>query len=465
MKNQLLFLCMVLVALELYGQQAIPNPDFENWTQNSIENPLYITYNSNKDCYRDNLPSNVNRVSPGYSGQYAIELKTVSNHLAYAINTDPREGNIQLWSNGIAYSEMPTGIKGYYKYNVETADSALLIVLFRKNRATIGSYSYKLGGLKTSFTEFAFTFAPALTVAPDSLVFCLVSSDFMKNESGVSGSTLVVDGVRLLGVATQPSELNGDFEQWGSVLMPLQLNDWNLQNREMEGFSRTTDAKHGSYALQLRTYAGEDNNVARARQAYLTSGYWDDVCGCIKGGYPYSLTKDTLAFWYKYAPQSTDMAEVSIQFLKNGTQVGGEHINLNASANYEYVEMPFQLGTAPDRVVVQIASSQWTNSALSYVGSTLIVDHLYFKSSLVSGAQQHEVVGIGCWYGPQTDRLYVRGVDYRQCELSIYTLAGQLLRRELLQSDGVDVGGLGKGLYVVQICYAQRRYQYKVSLY
>lgn len=463
MKNQLLFLCIALVAIEMQSQNAIPNPDFEHWTQNSIENPMYMPFTSNHDCYRDDLPSNVKKVSPGYTGQYAIELQTVGNHLAYTLNTDPKEGNLNLWTNGIAYSEMPTGIKGHYKYNVEITDSALLIVIFRKNKAEIGNYQFKIGGIKSTFTPFEFEFTPALTQTPDSLILCLVASNIYKNENGVNGSTLTVDNVSFVGVSTQPSELNGDFEQWSNFQLPLIIDDWNSQNKDEDGLSRTNDAKQGEYALQLTTYLGEDNNVPKARPGYLTSGYWDNNCGCLKGGNSYTLTKDTLAFWYKYAPQSTDLAQVSLQFLQNGNQIGGQHLNLNASSNYQYIEMPFELGTSPDHVIIQVASSQWDNSALSYVGSTLILDNLYFKSSKVNSTPIHFKNELKWWPNPVVDKLNISNLIDPNNTINIYNSRGQLHYSEKLSNNSIDVSALSKGLYIVQISGESLNYIFKFT--
>ncbi|MBV5342869.1 hypothetical protein JZU68_04390, partial [bacterium] len=74
--------------------------------------------------------------------------------MAFMLNTDSKSGNMSLWANGMAYTGRPTGIRGYYKYNLATSDSALMIVVFRKSGTTIGSYQYKLGGIKPDFTLF-----------------------------------------------------------------------------------------------------------------------------------------------------------------------------------------------------------------------------------------------------------------------------------------------------------------------
>jgi len=48
--------------------------------------------------------------------------------------------------------------------------------------------------------------------------------------------------------------LDGDFETWQNQLLPLELNEWNTQDKFQDGLSRSTDAKTGQYALQLTTY-------------------------------------------------------------------------------------------------------------------------------------------------------------------------------------------------------------------
>ncbi len=462
MKKQLLFLCIAIAAIDLQSQNSIPNPDFELWTQNSIENPANLSFNSNQDCYRDSEPSNVKKVTPAYHGTYAIELKSINNHLAYALNTDPIQGDMNLWKNGIAYTGRPTGIRGYYKYNVETADSALVVVIFRKNSTTIGNYQYKLGGIKPNFTLFDFSFTPALTQDPDSLIFCLVASDFYKNENGLNGSTLVVDSVSLKGVSTQPALLDGDFEIWQNQLMPIELNEWNPQNKDQDGLSRSTDAKTGQYALQLTTFLGEENNLSRAEPGYLTAGYWDNNCNCMRGGLPYTLTKDTLAFWYKYNPQNNDQAQVYLDFQKNNSNIGGSFINLNASSTYQYAELPFQLGDVPDHVIIQAISTLWQNKNVAFVSSTLLLDNVYFKSSLNTNNPNIGETTISLWPNPVADKLKISNFTADVRSIDIYNIAGRKVLSGALLSNSIDVSMLSKGAYIVKINTSTEILKFKV---
>ena len=463
MKKKLLFLCLAIAAIEMQSQNAIPNAGFENWTINSIENPMYYPFTSNENCYKQGNPSNVKKATPAFHGLYALELKTLSNNLAFMMNADSKGGNTSLWTNGMAYTDRPTGIKGRYKYNQALVDSALMFVLLRKNKTTIGTYQYKLGGIKTDYTVFDFTFTPALTQDPDSLIFALASSDFYKNQSGVTGSTLIIDSVSLKGVSSQPAQFNGDYELWDQIVFPPMLNDWNLQSKS-SGIERSTEAKAGQYALKLTTYQGEENNQTRAQPGYLTSGYWDSNCSCQQGGNPYTLTKDTLAFWYKYAPQGNDWATVSIQFIKNGSQIHGEHKTLSASQNYQYIEVPFNLGDAPSHVIVQAISSDWHNTNTSYIGSTLILDNMFFKSSIdYSNLKSIEAYPqLGLWFNENAKTLNVSPVNVIMECVDIFDISGKKVFSEVKPNTKLNINNLANGIYFVKINAFNKNYNFKV---
>lgn len=464
MKKELFFLCIAIAAIELHSQNAIPNSDFELWTINSIENPMYYPFTSNENCYKQSNPSNVKKVTPAFHGQYALELKTLSNNLAFMMNTDSKNGNMSLWTNGMAYSGRPTGIKGRYKYNLAAVDSALLIVMFRKNKTTIGTYQYKLGGIKSDFTVFDFTFTPALTQDPDSMIYALASSDFYKIPNGVVGSTLVIDSVLLKGVTTQPVQFNGDFELWEELPFAPTISEWNLLSKA-SGLDRTTEAKTGQYALKMTTYLSKDNNnVSKAQTAYLSSGYWDDVCGCVQGGSTYTLTKDTLAFWYKYAPINGDVAQVYLDFKKNGTGCGGGNVNLTATNSYQYKEIPFELGVVPDHVVIQAISSLWSNTAVGYVGSTLILDKMFFKSSINYNGfdMNYAAEKIRLWPNPVQNVLNIANLNNDVKYIEILDVAGKKVYSTNALVDNINVSTLACGIYFVQINTAKQVLNFKI---
>jgi len=460
-------MALAYIALSAYAQDSIPNGNFESWTSTTIDNPTNYPYTSNENAISANQPTNVVKTTDAYHGQTAIQLSTIStqygSNLGYFLNADSKKGNISLWTNGMPYTEKPIGIRGYYKYNVATADSGMIIAIFRKNSSTIGTYMIRIGGVKDTYTLFNIPFVPALTQTPDSVIFGAVSSNFYKNNNGVAGSILKLDSVSFTGVTNQPTAMDGDFELWTQTQSPYIIVGWNEKDKQLSGIARTTDAKTGLSALQLTTTLGDQNGTPRAQPGSVSTGYYDSGCNCQKGGKAYSSQKDTLAFWYKYAPVSTDNAEVSLSFFKNGTSIAWESQTLTASPNYQYIEKPFQIGQTPDTVIVQIQSSLWANSAETFVGSVLKIDNMYFKSKLHTGLftpSTNEEVYIlpNASSGKFTITNNIAGT----LSFDIYNVTGTKLQLKNQISNEIDITNAAKGMYFVRIYIDNKSYVKKI---
>ncbi|MFH1005563.1 MAG: hypothetical protein V1781_08780 [Bacteroidota bacterium] len=362
MREQFFLLSLAFIAITAFGQNSIPNGNFETWTSGTYDYPQNYPYTSNADnFFRYQIPFNVTKTTNAYHGTYAVQL--ISNvsygdtSFGYFINTRPNDKDINMWTGGIPYSQKPTGIRGYYKYNVATADSATIIAAFSKAGSNIGTYIFKIGGVHSTYTLFNLTFSPALPVIPDSVIFAASSSNIMTNI--VQGSTLILDSVSFTGVSSQPALMNGDFELWQSQTL-YKLNNWYFEDYQENMMIRTTDKVAGDYAIELKTYLGNNNGNPCARAGRISTGYYPNNChnNCTEmGGYPFSNKVDTLAFWYKYLPSGNDSAEINLNFKKSGSNINQRGMRLHASANYKYVEMPFDIGQTPDTVIVDIQSS------------------------------------------------------------------------------------------------------------
>jgi len=405
MKTTIFILFFTLSGFILFATDLIPNRSFENWTNKTVEFLENYPYGSHLNAFYYDEPNNVEKVTDAYHGEYAIKLTTVAidtdKQIAYFLNTEANQGDISTWTNGFPYNQKPTGIRGYYKYNVATADSALIMLSFRKTGVgSIGSYAFRIGGIHTTYTLFNLTLSPALTQTPDSIVFGVVSSDYYKNNGGLAGSTLQIDSVSLTGVSSQPALFNGDFENWSTITTAPIIESWNLDGgKQQEGVNRTTDAKDGSYAVELTSYVGEENGIPRNSPGYLTTGYWNNTCNCVMGGIPFTNLIDTLTFWYKYTPtvygSQTDMASVYLNIRKNGADINWTNRILSAASSYQYIEMPFDNhNQVPDSLIINFISSNWQNRNINFVGSKLIVDKLQFKSEMTSNTGLQEPSGL-----------------------------------------------------------------------
>ena len=451
MKKELLFLCLTIFLQSLVGKTAIPNSSFENWVITPSERPQGYEHTSNMQQYYDDAPFNMFKTTDAYHGQYALKLTTLGKSMAYILNTNPESGNPATWTNGVAFDQIPTGIRLYYKYNIPDVDSALLIVVFRKNKQTIAAKFVRFGGVKTEYTLFDHNFETPLTETPDSLIFGVVSSDFRDEDAIADGATLYIDSISFKGIAQQPALLNLSFEQWEQFNMPMSLEGWPGAKGN-PGIRQSTDAKTGSYALKLVSFMGkeyaddDDVGVDRVWPGYISTGWWGDDCNCQVGGLPYTQAVDTITFWYKYMPMLDDEAELWLNFRKNGHSISHRAHRLPATENYTYVSYAFDIGQAPDSVVVQFQSSLWSNTATGYAGSTLIVDDVYFKSDLVS-TKIVEVKNSDVKFGPNpvVDKLYF---NHGSKVHAVYNSIGNVVRLKLSEN-AVDFSALPKGVYFV----------------
>ncbi len=387
MKRQSFLLCLVFFTITAYGQNTIPNGNFENWQTDSYDYPQNYPFTSNRESFfRFELPPNVVKTADAYHGSLAVKLSTIANatdtNFGYFINTNPNSGNPSEWKGGIPINQKPMGIRGYYKYNIASADSGTILLTFNKAGVNVGTYFFKIGGIYNTYQLFNFTFVPALTQTPDSVVIGIVSSDVMKGDNGVAGSVLKIDSISFTGISTQPALMGGDFELWQTEQVN-KIADWYYNDNE-DGVQRTTDAYEGNYAIELKTFLGDKEQNPEARSGQISTGYWSNTCNCMKGGTPFNSQYDTVAFWYKYIPASTDTAEIYLEFTKNGMQVGGAGIRLNATSFYYYMEVPLYAWQLPDTVKITVQSSLWNHSSTEYVGSSLKIDHLHFKSQIVA---------------------------------------------------------------------------------
>ena len=379
MKKILLFCGFFLATSWVWSQLSVPNYGFENWTDITFRYPSNYPANSNFDN-ESKYP--VTRTE-GYTGNYAVRLESVMDRrleLTYFMNSRTQEENPEDWHGGSPYTEIPAGIQGYYKYNRDVDDSGTMIVAFSKNGVNIGSYYYSFTGIHDEFTPFYCAFNPLLTEAPDSVIIAFASGSMMGT---LEGSVLVVDNISFVGVTAQPVWLNGDFENWEEVTR-TQPDAWYVDNGNRDGIAtKSTDAYRGTYAIELKTLWSERND--EMKMGSVMSGFFPQ---CPEGedckpicGQPYQQQTDVLEFYYKYSPSGVDRASVGLFFKTTGGfgdwQAG---LMLEPASEFTLAEVPFNLSFVPDSVIIQFQSSEWNTLSEANIGSTLVIDNVWFRS-------------------------------------------------------------------------------------
>ena len=378
MKKRLLFtlLFTAISYMAMAQPNTVVNGNFESWTTLVFENPLNYELSSNTDAFEEPSPIfNVTKTSDAHTGSFAVKLLTTTSNMAYIGHRNPNADDPNMWYGGIPYNQKPTALTGYYKATILPGDKAIIGVNFSVGTTSLGFYAIEITASQTMYTPFTIPI-PTLAQFPDAVNVIAASSDAF-NEIAVPGNMLQLDNLYFTGVISQPTLMNGDFEQW-QTFTNHKPDSWNIRTElAINGTARSTDAFEATYALELKTYLGDQDGSPRADPAEVSTGYYDDNCSCHMGGTAYTLQNGTFAFNYKYAPSVVDdLGKVNFLFKKNGVEIAWYGQDLPASSSYQLVTIPFNLPDVPDTVIIMFNSSDWNNSAVSYVGSKLTVDNV-----------------------------------------------------------------------------------------
>jgi len=456
----------------------VPNGSYELWDVRSYEYPEFYPINSNSNFLQDaKSPISVFKTTDKYSGSFAAKLTSYETsdwqNFGFFLNTSPQKENPADWTGGIPISEKPTGITGYYKYNMASGDSAMIIASFSKQGVNIGAYILKLHGLHSTYTAFDFNFEPALTQTPDSMILGFASSLVM-NRQGVPGSELFIDNVALKGVTSQPAKMNGGFENWlsNSIESPQK---WYIEDSDhTDVFKKVTTAQDGNYAIELRTYSGESDGNPEIRPGRISTGYYTNKSHGIQGGSAFTNMVDTLSFYYKYTPGfAGDSAEVSTQLKMNGEHFWYNNINLGAAENFTYAELPIRVDHfffRPDTIIISIQSSRWSEAGIPAVGSVLTIDNLKFKSfdspsSIVVVSQEIKTrLYPNPTYGPFSISMTGKTME----GIEVFNLSGQkvlsLDKNQILSDMEIDMSNYPRGMYLVKVYDGTKSYVEKLIL-
>lgn len=440
--KKLLFISTMLIQVYLFGQ-ALPNGTFENWNSINYEEPNGWTSGNTRDIQRIGMPS-VTKV-PGFSG-YAIRIQTnivnADTSDSYIINTNNPCSDPPLWTGGVPLTQQPTAITGYYRYNLLGSDTAIMLVIFRKNGVHIGDNFIKIRGTGSQSSFAAFSFPVTCAGVPDSVIFAAAPSNKKDNNIANNGSYIELDNIGFTG--TSQTIANANFENWTakSYDIPTGWQTWG------NGTMKSTSSYAGNYAVRLETY---NEMCGGINSSGITNGYLTESNGP-QGGRPYTNTIDTLKGYYKYTSMGSDSADISINLTKTGSNVGGGWKKLPASASYIYFEVPINAFMTPDTIRIDIQSSKWPTQ-LSNVGSILYLDNLYLKS-LPLGIYQNTSsdLKILTYPNPVKDVLYIQTENTSSLQnLIIYDALGKaVISKELLDNTScvkINVTQLSAGIY------------------
>jgi len=438
-------LCTLFFALILFSaksQSTIPNGGFENWTSFSFEE--LDDYVTEPGLARSILDTAVTtKSSDRFDGNYSIRLETKTNGVdtLFGFFTS---GEFET-ENGFPYSQNPDSIVGYYKSEVQTGDTAIMIVRFSKLGVIDTSHLYSFVGTQNTWKRFAFP--TGSSQLPDSAFLGAASSNAI-NEVGITpGSWLMLDSLHFVGTGITQKIPNGNFENWTTETYedPDSWQTFNAETSSQKVYTatKTTDSHGGSFALRLETIEVFDDTIG-----FITNGGFGN--GPLEGGVPFTQMSDTLIGYYKYSPSGLDTAALSLEFFINGIGIGQTGIILTSQSNYTEFKLGFSLGQAPDTLRINMSSSIVETAG---IGSVLFMDSLIMSSIITSlDKNSSQIKGIELYPNPTPEILQIKFEAIKNpLKIDIIDALGRLYQSNIVangeQQIAINLSALKRGTY------------------
>jgi hypothetical protein len=445
MKQILSYLAVIALHLSA-SAQSIPNGNFEDWTLTSYFDPLHW-HSSNVETIQQNSWVTVSPVT-GYNGSgYAIRMTTDGQDgrimPGYFSNTggDPLEGE-----GGEEYHEIPSMLSGYARYHTLGVDTALLVVVFKKQGQIIRLRTIPFYGEQNTFIPFHVTLQ--LPELPDSVIIAAVSSDVRHPEVMTTGSFLELDELTFEGRYVMPQLANHDFEHWmhGHIHHAHEWGSFGLMS------GRTEDTPFGDYAAMMTSY--QDWNL-QVHPSGIYMGYMNESQEWY-GGVAYTELTDTVRGWYKYLSDGSDAGCLSLEMLSNQVNIGGAYYQFYPVEDWTFFEIPIQLYQHPDTMRIQLMSSVFPFDQ-AVIGSTLFIDNLELSSQPLLLNNFDKPSEGKVFPNPASEFIYVllSSGDEVDFIMRIYSEKGDLVRVNNFHQSGelvrIPLDGLDAGTYVYEI--------------
>ncbi len=213
MKKTFLLLILIVSVSVVYGQQ-IQNNGFEEWTSDSLPNPVgYATFNQLLD------EPFVTQSTDAHSGSYSVKLQTRDVNIGRVSALMFSSNDPSAFSFGVPYNVRPIKVIGWAKYNVPGIDtSTFAITLMHYNEAAlqseeVGSVQLYFTGVQNSWNAFTADFEYSLTDIPDTII--VFASTSITDSANQQLSALWLDDIMIEGgtgvMVSNPIVLGGLF--------------------------------------------------------------------------------------------------------------------------------------------------------------------------------------------------------------------------------------------------------------
>ncbi|MDD3874986.1 MAG: fibronectin type III domain-containing protein, partial [Bacteroidales bacterium] len=361
--KKLILLACTLFAINLSFGQLIQNGSFTNWqVENLYEYPDGWVINTE----HNNINILQEKSYDAQDGNYSMLLNTANTQngidIGYLLYGIPNDGDLM----GFPFTLIADTLRFSYKANIETGDYAMVMLILYAGGVTIDSVVMPIDVPSTSWINMSLGFNSGL-VQPDSLFLGFLSGDPFGNGNPKAGTQLFIDNIYFTS-GTNNTPLypipNSSIEVWRNAVSENPLS-WITSNGDLllayfdtANVTKTSSYQSAPYAVKLSNI-DLDGNHTRAEIKYIDNNY--------------NYKPQDFSFYYKYEPNGSDSARVSINFFKTGNHIGGFSSKIgDYDTTYKKVEVNLNnLFEEPDRLEINFEAGE--NS-----GSILYIDEVQF---------------------------------------------------------------------------------------
>ena len=467
MRTIFTFLFIASLSAFTYAQN-IANSDFENWSNIDLfEDPQGLA-TTNIQSFLVSQVANVTKSTDSRSGSYAAKLETkiIGQDTIFGMISNSQLDND--FNGGVPFTSKPDTFRISAKYAINTGDTAIAFVAFKKMGSFIGLAMQQFIGASTSYTDFKAPITwiiPGIT--PDSMLFIVVSSN--PDASPSNGSWIVVDDIKFDNTLIP----GGGFESW-IMRSYEEADDWHTWNIISAIYpppyaTKSTDAYNGNYAMKITTRLLNNNQDTIS---HISNGriFSDDFSGGMRvNSNPMKVTG-----YYKYTPVGFDSALVAVRaygFNQGGSYVNIENnlIKLAPASSYTYFEINLSYNAWPwvDTLGIAFASSniydgqQWVKD-----GSVLLIDSLNIEYFPVGFESTEVNSSLNVYPNPASDNLYFDiNTHYSKSTILVYDMMGKTILEKELFDNNIDVSNLANGVYFYKLILDDNIYQGRFNIH
>ncbi len=448
MKKKLL-LAIPSLLIGTLGMSQLSNGDLEMWQD--VE--LYQDFSSWSSSRAEGDTALSNRSTDAFDGTYSAILTTdtIEGDTTFGFVINGQFGDSGPES-GVPYTGpgLPDSIIFWAKYDIETGDSAVVLVVPFSGGTPVGLNEIKYGGTNTgSWERKAYELDPTLAV--DEILVAFASSNALI-EYGIPGSYVMIDRVEIKTNTGATFLLpNHSFEDWDTVSVEEPV-DWygNLLYDGDTTLFKTTDAFSNTYAARLLT---KESPFGDTITGYLSNGFTDGSEWFMPQ--PYTQMPTSLDFYVKHNPSGADTAEVNIEFFEAGAYVGGVYYRIDTAINtYKQISLPinYNVGAAPDSMRLIFSSGR-------NAGSELFIDQIELIDPTVSvNASTKELINV--YPNPAVNQITFDVPS--NSTIKVYSTEGRLVNQVIANNTYMmNISNLKSGIYIYQVNAGDKVYKGK----